>query len=98
MTIASALKRKEFTENQMPVVADIVRHYKSVGYKVVDSNETIIIIEPYSTFRIFISRVSHVIQFYYLGEPDSAQEFYTKYLESAGHIIEEEGKYKALFG
>jgi hypothetical protein len=98
MTVSSALKRKEFTENQIPVVADIIRHYKSVGYKVVDANETIIIIEPDSTFRIFISRVSHCLQFYYLGEHRDAKEFSTHNLESAAQIVNEECRYKEMFG
>jgi len=98
MAIASIEKRKRFTQNQIPAVADIVKHYKSIGYKVTDGNETVIISEPGSTFRIFISRVSHVIQMYYLGEPDSTTEFYTKNIDSAAEIVEEESKFKKMFG
>ena len=98
MAIASLLKRKQFTENQMPVVAGIIKHYKSVGYKVVDGNETIIIEEPGSTFRIFISRVSHCLQFYYLGEPRDAREFSISNLDSADQIVNEECRYKEMFG
>ena len=98
MAIPSVQKRKQFTENQMPVVAGIIKHYKSVGYKVVDENETIIIEEPGSTFRIFISRVSHVIQFYYLGEPRDAREFSISNLDSADQIVDEECKFKEMFG
>jgi hypothetical protein len=98
MAIASVEKRKRFTQNQIPAVAGIIKHYKSIGYKVVDGNETILISEPGCTFRIFISRISHCLQFYYLGEPDSTLEFYTKNLDSAGHIVEEERKYKEEFG
>jgi hypothetical protein len=98
MALASVLKRKRFAEKQMPVVADIIKLYKSVGYKVVDGNETIIIIEPDSTFRIFISRVSHCVQFYYLAEPDSAEEHYAKNLESAEELIKLEKQYKQKFG
>jgi hypothetical protein len=98
MAIASVVKRKMFTENQIPVIAGIIKHYKSVGYKVVDGNETLMIIEPNSTFRIFISRVSHCVQFYFLGEPGATQEFYTRNLESADQLVQEEAKYKAMFG
>ena len=98
MAIASLLKRKQFTENQMPVVAGIIKHYKSVGYKVVDGNETIIIEEPGSTFRIFISRVSHCLQFYYLGEHRDAREFSISNLDSADQIVNEECKFKEMFG
>ena len=98
MAIASLLKRKQFTENQIPVVAGIIKHYKSVGYKVVDGNETIIIEEPGSTFRIFISRVSHCLQFYYLGEHRDAREFSISNLDSADQIVNEECKYKEMFG
>jgi len=98
MALASVLKRKRFVEKQMPVVADIIKVYKTAGYKVVDGSETILIIEPDSTFRIFISRVSHVLQFYYLGEWRGAREFSTQDLESAALLIEEEIKYKAEFG
>ena len=98
MAIASVVKRKMFTENQIPVIAGIIKHYKSVGYKVVDGNETLMIIEPNSTFRIFISRVSHCVQMYYLGEAETTQEFYTRNLESADQLVEEEIKYKAMFG
>ena len=80
------------------MVADIIKLYKSVGYKVVDGNETILIIEPNSTFRIFISRVSHCVQFYYLGEWRGAREFSTQDLESAALLIEEEIKFKTEFG
>ena len=98
MAIASVEKRKKFSENQIPVVADVIKLYKSIGYKVVDGNETILIEEPGCTFRIFISRISHVIQFYYLGEPESTQEFYTRNIESAADLVNEESKYKVEFG
>ena len=98
MAIASVEKRKKFCENQIPVVADIIRHYKSIGYKVADGNETVIITEPACTFRIFISRVSHCLQMYYLGEPDSTQEFYIRNLESAAEVVKLEQQYKQKFG
>ena len=94
----SLIRKAHFRERQLPVVADIIKTYKSAGWKIQDGIESVLIVEPNSTFRIFISRISHVLQFYYLGEPQSVQEFCTKDLESAGHIIEEEIKYKAEFG
>lgn len=98
MAIPSVQKRKQFSDNQMPVVAGIIKHYRSVGYKVVDGNETIIIEEPGTTFRIFISRVSHCLQFYYLGEHRDAREFSISNLDSADQIVNEECRYKELFG
>jgi hypothetical protein len=94
----SVVRKAHFRERQLPVVADVIKAYKKAGYKVQDGIESVLIVEPNSTFRVFISRISHVLQFYYLGEPQSVQEFSTKDLESAGHIIEEEGKYKEMFG
>ena len=94
----SVVIKAHFRERQLPVVADVIKAYKKAGYKVQDGIESVLIVEPNSTFRVFISRISHVLQFYYLGEPDSTQEFCTKDLESAGHIIEEESKYKKMFG
>jgi hypothetical protein len=94
----SVVRKAHFRQRQLPVVADIIKTYKSAGYKVQDGIESVLILEPNSTFRVFISRISHVLQFYYLGEPQSVQEFCTKDLESAGHIIEEEIKYKRMFG
>lgn len=94
----SVLRKAQFKERQLPVVAETIKLYKKSGYLIHDGIESVMIEEPGSTFRIFISRISHVLQFYYLGEPQSVQEFSTKDLESAGHIIEEEGKYKEMFG
>ena len=98
MAIASVLKKIHFKERQLPVVADIIKAYKKAGYKVVDGIESVLIEEPQSTFRVFISRVSHVLQFYYLGEWQFTKEFSTHDLESAANVIEEERKYKEMFG
>jgi hypothetical protein len=94
----SVIRRVHFRERQLPVVSDIIKVYKAAGYKVVDSIEVVMLEEPNSTFRIFISRVSHSLQFYYLGEGMGAKEFYTKNLESAAQVIKYEKEYKREFG
>jgi hypothetical protein len=94
----SVVRKAYFRERQLPVVADVIKAYKKAGYKIQDGIESVLIVEPQSTFRVFISRVSHVLQFYYLGEWQFTKEFSTHDLESAAHLIEEERKYKELFG
>jgi len=98
MAIGSVIRKSHFKERQLPVVADIIKMYKGLGYKVVDGIESVLIEEPNSTFRIFISRVSHVLQLYYLGEYKDTREFYTKDLNSAGQIVNEEITFKQQFG
>jgi len=92
------MKKANYVANQLTIVAEIISVYKKLGYKVVDGNESIMICEPNSTFRIFISRVSHILQFYYLGEWQDTQQFSTKDLDSAAQIPQLEAKYKELFG
>jgi hypothetical protein len=94
----SVLRKTHFKERQLKVVSDIIRAYKTAGYRVIDGIETIMIEEPDSSFRMFISRISHVLQFYYLGEPDSAEEHYTKNLISAEEVVKLEQEYKQKFG
>jgi hypothetical protein len=94
----SVVRKAHFRQIQLPVVADIIKTYKLAGYKIVDGIESVLIEEPNSTFRIFISRISHCLQFYYLGEGMEAKEFYTKNLDSAAQVEQEEIKYKDLFG
>jgi hypothetical protein len=94
----SVVRKAHFRERQLPVVADVIKAYKKAGYKVQDGIESVLILEPNSTFRVFISRISHCLQFYYLGEWQFTKEFYVPNLESAAHLIEEERKYKEMFG
>jgi hypothetical protein len=94
----SVIRKTHFRERQLPVVAETIKLYKSAGYKVVDSIEVVMLEEPNSTFRIFISRVSHSLQMYFLGEGAEAQELSTKYLDSAAQVVEEERKFKTLYG
>ena len=96
--INATVRRIRFKKIQLPIIPETISVYKKLGYKVVDGVETIMIEEPGTTFRIFISRISHCLQFYYLGEPESVREFSTKYLESAAQVVEEEIKYKQEFG
>ena len=98
MGIGSVIRKAHFKERQLPVVADIIKAYKAAGYKVIDGIESVMIEEPDSTFRIFISRVSHCLQFYYLSEWKFTKEFYVPNLDSAAHLIQEEIKYKKEFG
>ena len=55
----SAIRKVNFQERQLPIVSDIIRIYKLAGYKVIDSTEVVMLEEPNTTFRIFISRISH---------------------------------------
>jgi len=97
-TLNASVRKTHFKERQLPVVAETIKAYKSAGYKIVDGIETVMIIEPDTTFRIFISRSSHSVQFYYLGEPEAMQEFSAQDLESAAQVAELENKYKQTFG
>lgn len=94
----SAIRKVNFKKRELPVVTEAIKAYKAAGFKVIDGIESIMIEEPGSTFRIFISRISYVLQFYYAGEWQFVKEFCTHDLESAAHIIEEEIKYKKEFG
>lgn len=96
--LPSVEKRKQFTANQQPVVADIIKHYKSVGYKVQDGNETVMISEPGSTFRIFVSRISHNLQLYFLGEWQYTQNYSVTDLQSVDEVKELEIQFKSIFG
>lgn len=91
-------KKKNFIANQLKIVGQMKVLYKELGYKIQDGNESLIFAEPDSTFRIFVSRISHCLQFYYLGEPDSAREFWLKNLESADQVTQLEKEYKEEFG
>ena len=94
----SIIRKAAFREMQLPVVADVIKHYKSTGYKIQDSAEVVMIVEPNSTFRIFISRVSHNLQMYYLGEYQDTMEICTKDIESAAEVIKLEQEFKQKFG
>jgi hypothetical protein len=94
----SVIRKAHFRQIQLPVVAGTIKMYKGLGYKIVDGIESVLIEEPQSTFRVFISRISHVLQFYYLGEGEFTKEFSTKDLDSAAQVAQEERKYKELFG
>ena len=96
--VNAAVRRVQSTKNQLQVVADIIALYKSLGYRIVDGIETVMIEEKDATFRIFISRISHVLQIYYLGEWDCTVEYSTKYLESAERVREFEVQFKELYG
>jgi hypothetical protein len=95
---SSVVRKAQFRERQLPVVAETIKLYKKSGYLIHDGIESVMIEEPGSNFRIFISRISHCLQFYYLAEPDSAEEHYAKNLESAEELIKLENKYKQKFG
>lgn len=97
-TAPSIVKKKTFIANQQPIVADIMKHYKSIGYKIQDGNETVMILEPGTTFRIFISRISHNLQFYFLGEWQYAQNYIVKDLDSVSQVIDLERQFKGIFG
>ena len=94
----SVIRKAHFRERQLPVVAETIKLYKAAGCRVIDGIETVMIEEKDSSFRLFISRVSHVLQFYYLGEPDSAEEHYTKNLESAAEVVKLAQEFKQKFG
>jgi hypothetical protein len=96
--VNATVKRIRFKKIQPPIIPETISVYKKLGYKIADGIETVMIEEPDTTFRIFISRISHCLQFYFLGEPESVREFSTKYLESAAQVVEEEIKYKQEFG
>lgn len=94
----SVLRRKQLKKSELQVVSETINHYKQQKWKVVDNIESIMIQEPETTFRIFISRISRVLQMYYLGEGEVAKEFSTLDLKSASQVIQEEIKFKELFG
>ena len=94
----SLLRKTHFRERQLPIVGETIKLYKAAGCRVIDGIETVMIEEPDSSFRLFISRVSHVLQFYYLGEPDSAEEHYVKNLESAEEVVKLAQEFKQKFG
>lgn len=96
--LGSLLRKTHFRERQLPVVSETIKLYKAAGYRVIDGIETVMIEEKDSSFRLFISRVSHVLQFYFLGEPDSAEEHYTKNLISAEEVVKLAQEYKQKFG
>jgi len=94
----SVLRRKQLKKGELQVVSETINHYKQQKWKIVDGIESIMIQEPGTTFRIFISRISHILQFYYLGEWQFAKEFSTLDLKSVAQVVQEEIKFKELFG
>jgi hypothetical protein len=94
----STSRRKEFKNRELPIVTSIVNTYKQRKWKVVDNIESVMIYEPGTSFRIFVSRISHVLQMYYLGEGEVAKELSTRYLDSVDKVLEEEAKFKAEWG
>jgi hypothetical protein len=94
----SLAKRKNYRSNQLDIVRELKVLYKELGYKISDGNESLIFAEKDSTFRIFVSRVSHALQFYYLGEGQFTGEYSLKNIESAAEVRELETKYKEEFG
>jgi hypothetical protein len=91
-------RRKEFKLRELPIIPNIIKAYRTAGYKVVDGIETIIIEEPNSTFRIFISRVSHSLQLYYLGEWQFTKEYHVPNIQTVEDVIALESSFKELFG
>jgi len=94
----SLAKRKNYRSNQLDIVRELKVLYKELGYKIVDGNESLIFAEMNSTFRIFVSRISHSLQFYYLGEGQFTAEYSLKDLDSAAQVTELETQYKQEFG
>ncbi len=94
----SVIRRKEFRNRELPIVTSIISTYKQRKFKVVDGIESVMIYEPGTSFRVFVSRISNVIQFYYLGEGIAAKEISTRYLDSVDKVLEEEAKFKAEWG
>ena len=94
----SVERRKEFRQRELAVVTEIINLYKQRKFKVLDGIESVMIYEPGTSFRVFISRISHVLQMYYLGEGEAAKEISLKYLDSPAKVLEEEAKFKAEWG
>jgi hypothetical protein len=94
----SVLRKAHFRERQLPVVAETIKLYKKSGYLIHDGIESVMIEEPGSTFRIFISRISHCLQMYYLGEFWGMKEVYAKDLQSAAEVVQLEEEYKKECG
>jgi hypothetical protein len=94
----SVIRRKEFKQRELEVVTEIISIYKQRKWKVLDGIESVMIQEPDSTFRVFISRISHSLQFYFLGEGSAAKEIYLKYLDSPAKVLEEEKEFKKIYG
>lgn len=99
MANTNAIKRaKEVRSKQLPVLESIIEAYKLAGYKVINGIETVMIEEKGTTFRIFISRISHSVQLYYLGEWQFTKEYSAIDLQSPDNLMALESSYKELFG
>ena len=95
---SSLEKKQNYRLNQLEIVGKMKVLYKELGYKIADGNESLIFAETDSTFRIFVSRISHSLQFYYLGEDQDAEEHFLKNIETADEVRQLEAKYKETFG
>jgi hypothetical protein len=94
----SVERRKRLKKVELPVVSEIISTYKQKKWKVVDGIESVMLHEPDTTFRVFISRISHRLQFYYLGEGMAAKEMSVLHLDSVDKVLESEQEFKSEFG
>jgi len=94
----SLAKRENYKTNQLEIVRELKVLYKELGYRISDGNESLIFAETDSSFRVFVSRISHSLQFYYLGEGQFTAEYSLKDLDSAAQVTELEAQYKQEFG
>ena len=85
---AKPLAKQGFFTGANPIIAEFIKAAKAAGYVAEDDVKTIIFHQPNKQFRIFISRKSNVVQFYYLYCGWSCYEYDLKNFNSVEEIFE----------
>jgi hypothetical protein len=80
------IANRDFYTRANPIIKEFIAAAKKKGYKADDDKKTIILHQPNKQFRVFISRVSSVIQFYYLYCGWSCYEYELKSFHSVEDI------------
>jgi hypothetical protein len=83
----SPIATRDFYTNANPIIKEFIAAAKKQGYKSDDDKKTVVLHQPNKQFRIFISRVSSVIQFYYLYCGWSCYEYDLKNFNSVEEIF-----------
>jgi hypothetical protein len=79
---------KDWYKAQPQIIPDFLKAAKAAGYQVDDDHKTVIFNQPNKKFRIFISRKSHVVQFYYLYCGWDCKEYSLSDCKSVDHIFQ----------
>lgn len=85
---AKPLVKQGFFTGANPIIAEFAAAAKLQGYKSEDDVKTIIFHQPNKQFRIFISRKSNVVQFYYLYCGWDCKEYNLSDCKSVDHIFQ----------